>query len=292
LQFSGSGKEITQVGMTTKFAVLGSPISHSKSPLLHRAAYEFLGFDFQYDLFEVDEIGLLDFLDSKPDYSGFSLTMPLKDLAFQIATSEDGASLKTSVSNTLVRTESGFQAHNTDVFGISRALSTATKSQSRSIEKIAIIGTGATARSAMVAVSESFPEAEVIIWGRTPAKVSSLSAFGESLGVATSETSNLAGLLGAADLTISTVPKGSMDSFWSEFGDSKNSKDLGYLFDVSYDPWPSVAAKAWGNNWVISGMDMLIFQAVHQVRIFAAANSQVVSSSDEELAAVMRKAIS
>src|ERR1700722_14352226 len=63
-----------------KAAVLGKPIAHSLSPVLHRAAYEALGLtDWSYDLVECDEAGLADYVNSRgPDWAGLSLTMPLK----------------------------------------------------------------------------------------------------------------------------------------------------------------------------------------------------------------------
>ena len=278
--------------MTTKFAVLGSPISHSKSPTLHQAAYEFLGLDFQYDMFDVDKSGFGDLLASAKDYLGFSLTMPLKELGFEIASVRDDYSQKTSAANTLVRKDESWQAYNTDVFGISQALANLTKGTKSEINNISVLGTGATSRSVFVAISELFPDSQVSVWGRTQSNVDSLTHFGASLGLECHEVKDLRLSVEGAHLTISTLPSGSIDEFWTDFREQKRFIPQGHLFDVSYHPWPSKAATAWGSQKVISGIEMLLYQAVRQVRIFAAAAKQDVSASDEAIADAMRKAIS
>ena len=107
--------------MTTRLAVLGSPITHSKSPLLHAAAYAELGLDWQYDAIEVTGDTLAEFVSSRgPEWRGLSLTMPLKRDVLPLLDSRDDAVELTGVANTLLfgAARRGF---NTDVYGITEA---------------------------------------------------------------------------------------------------------------------------------------------------------------------------
>jgi shikimate dehydrogenase len=131
-----------------------------------------------------------------------------------------------------------------------------------------------------------------MVWGRSSEKASGVVAFGKSLGLAIDIESDISAGLLEADLSISTLPKGSLNTFWSVFAESDALRPKGYLFDVNYNPWPSAAASAWGNDRVISGLEMLIYQAVKQVRIFAEACDKVITATNEEIAEVMRGAIS
>ena len=110
-----------------KFAVLGDPISHSKSPAIHTAAYRVLGLDWQYERFQVTSNGLEKFLDERlPEFAGFSATMPLKERLFEIACERawglDTASAKLRGSNTLYRNSDYLAVANTDFVGASLSL--------------------------------------------------------------------------------------------------------------------------------------------------------------------------
>ena len=278
--------------MTSKFAVLGSPIAQSKSPQLHAAAYGLLGLDFSYERFEVKEDELANFLKLNRGFSGYSLTMPLKQVAYEIADVRDRYSVLTGVSNTLVRIGNQWSAHNTDVLGLRNALRNAISLTKQDVKSIVLIGTGATAKSALVAVSELYSDAKVYIWGRDDSKVESTMSFAERLEVKSEASGDFVNHLESADLTITTVPAGSIDDLWLKISADGDLKPEGYLFDVNYNPWPSTAATCWGNPKVISGSEMLIHQAVGQVRIFCRVKSILLDVSDEEVATVMREAIS
>ncbi|MGW1148223.1 shikimate dehydrogenase, partial [Streptomyces sp. NPDC002454] len=129
----------------TRAAVLGSPIAHSLSPVLHRAAYAELGLDaWSYDRFEVDEAALPDFLAGLgPQWAGLSLTMPLKRAVIPLLDEVSDTAAAVEAVNTVVLTEDGRRTgDNTDVPGMVAAL------RERGVETVdsaAVLGAGATA---------------------------------------------------------------------------------------------------------------------------------------------------
>jgi shikimate dehydrogenase len=285
LSSCANGKKRIQVGMTTSFTVVGSPIEHSLSPVLHTAAYKHLGLDFAYGKSEVLAGGLIDFLDSS-DAVGVSVTMPLKHEAFDLAVSHDEYSLTTGVSNTLVRSASGWRGFNTDVYGICQALSIVSEPR-----VTVVIGSGATARSGMVALSILFPNTEVHLVSRNQDAGVALEVFGKKLGLNVSIWPANVQTLMSADLVMSLVPAGSYAELWEEIQRSGNSSS-GTLFDVAYNPWPSKAGLAWDHSTVISGIEMLIWQAIEQVQLFASADSSIGEIDRSALYSVMKEAVS
>src|SRR5437868_6078013 len=161
-------------------AVLGSPISHSLSPLLHRAAYAALGLDWTYDAVEVSSDGLGAFLDGCDDtWAGLSLTMPLKQVVLALLESRSEVVEATGSANTVVHRDGRREGHNTDVAGIVAALREAGVD---GIDRAAVIGTGATAASALVALHDLGAH-HVRVLGRDPAKVAALKSVAERVGV-------------------------------------------------------------------------------------------------------------
>ena len=253
--------------------MLGSPISHSKSPVIHSAAFASLGLDAEYGSFEVSS-ALGEFLASKSiDYQGFSVTMPLKEEALNLAERVDSVAIASGAANTLIRTDTGWDAYNTDVFGIQMALA------SKKFRSVAILGTGATARSAIVAMQGL--DKSVVIWGRNSAVIKQLTAEYEI------RTEPLLHKAVQADLVISTLPPRGLD----EHLESVLVKPSGLLLDVAYDPWPSRAAGLWGPERTVSGLEMLIWQAVGQQRLFAGNDLSEPLPGEKELLLAIRSAL-
>lgn len=280
-----SGSERIRTGMTTSYCVVGSPIEHSLSPVLHAAAYKQLGLDIQYDKQEVVAGSLADFLDSRT-YSGVSVTMPLKQEAFALADSHDKYSTATGVANTLFQAKGAWSAANTDVYGITQALATVTAPK-----QTLIIGSGATARSALVALSEKFPETAIAIISRNENNGQELVAFAESYGFTAGIRPATSESVLQANLVMSLVPAGSFTEVWSEVAKDENRK-TGTLFDVAYNPWPSKAALAWDSDRVISGIEMLIWQAIEQVQLFVSSTGEQRKIDRDSLYKVMKDAVS
>ena len=277
--------------MDNKFAVLGSPIAHSKSPLIHAAAYRVLGENWDYSRFEVAKGGLKRFVENDgAGFTGFSLTMPLKEEAFSFADVTDDISKSTKASNTLVRVGDLWHAFNTDVFGITQAVS---QTISVPINVSLIIGSGATATSAMSAIARLAPGSSVLVLARNKTTRLPLIDFGRSLGLQVSSARRLVSAVKKAQVTISTLPGGAMDGAAKKIAASRFFKPSGVLLDVAYHPWPSQLANAWQmkNQKVVSGLEMLIWQAIAQIRIFKTGNPETELPNEIAVVQAMRIAL-
>lgn len=144
-------------------AVLGDPISHSLSPVLHNAAYKALGLtNWQYSKEKVSETELADFISKLDDsWKGLSLTMPLKKAVMKLGTPCDYWSRALRVANTAIFTTNPSTASpcqielcNTDVNGIITVFIRALRERISQVKKAVIIGSGNTASSAMAALIE------------------------------------------------------------------------------------------------------------------------------------------
>lgn len=262
-------------------AVLGSPIAHSLSPALHRAAYRALGLDWQYNAIEVDEYGLEPFIKSlDASWVGLSLTMPLKEVAFDVVSSVDSIASKIRSINTLLPTPDGWHGTNTDVFGIVRSLGEA--GLEPGVESALLLGAGATARSAIAALAE-LQCGRVYISARRVQQAASLIELANEFSLAAEVVAwEPSAAMLDRPLVISTLP-GEAGQAWS----ACVGQSAGVLLDASYHPWPTPLAAKWTNEHVASGRDMLLWQATEQVRLMtgheapvAAMRASLPASSD------------
>ncbi|MFI7141049.1 shikimate dehydrogenase [Streptomyces massasporeus] len=243
-------------------AVLGSPIAHSLSPVLHRTAYQELGLAcWTYDRFEVDEAGLPAFFETLgPEWAGLSLTMPLKRAVIPLLDEISETAASVDAVNTVVRTEDGRGiGDNTDIPGMVAAL------REHGIDKVdaaAVLGAGATASSALAALSRICP-GEIAVYVRSEARATEMRQWAERLGVAVriADWADAERAL-RAPLVISTTPAGVTDALARSVPERPAA-----LFDVLYDPWPTDLAARWSayGGAVVSGLDLLVHQAVLQV---------------------------
>ncbi|MBT2447305.1 shikimate dehydrogenase [Streptomyces sp. ISL-43] len=243
-------------------AVLGSPIEHSLSPVLHRAAYQELGLaDWSYDRFEIDEAALPGFMAQLgPEWAGLSLTMPLKRAIIPLLDGISDTAASVEAVNTVVFTEDGRRVgDNTDIPGLLSALG---EQGVTKVESAAILGAGATASSALAALAR-ICSGEVTAYVRSAARAAEMREWGERLGVdvRTADWSRAAEAL-AAPLVIATTPAGATDELAGSV-----PAGPGTLFDVLYDPWPTALAAAWSGRGgkLLGGLDLLVHQAVLQV---------------------------
>jgi len=261
--------------MTSKFCVVGSPIKHSLSPVIHKAAYARLGLDFSFERIEVP-LGGLEAVMEDQAFSGLSVTMPLKNEAFELSESYSPEAERTGVVNTLVRSSKGWVGHNTDVLGFAKCFNQVSDPQ-----RITIVGSGATARSAALAISSAFPAAKLSVVGRTASSLVEFTGYLNILGISSEVLDPEASSVVGADLVVSTVPAGAFTELWDQLG-AITSANRGFLFDVAYDPWPSLASQAWDGK-TISGIELLIWQAIEQVKLFADSTGHLVSIVEQEL---------
>ncbi|MFE3641768.1 shikimate dehydrogenase [Streptomyces sp. NPDC059169] len=245
-------------------AVLGSPIEHSLSPVLHRAAYAALGLaDWSYGRFEVGEAELAGFLEGLDgSWAGLSLTMPLKRAIIPLLDAITDTAASVEAVNTVVFGEDGRRTgDNTDIPGMIAAL------RERGVEKVeyaAVLGAGATASSALAALARVCT-GPVTAYVRTHTRAEEMRGWGERLGleVHTADWAE-AGHALDAPLVVATTPAGATDALVPYVPETP-----GTLFDVLYDPWPTPLAASWAERGgaVVGGLDLLVHQAVLQVEL-------------------------
>jgi shikimate dehydrogenase len=287
--------------MRLRAAVLGHPISHSKSPALHRAAYAYLGVEFAYSAIDVTEAQLPDFMATVRDelekaegrkedgWRGLSVTMPLKSAMVREVDEVRGVARTLGVVNTVAfePNASGENSgstrligYNTDVAGIVNALRYA---GAVSAPAAVVLGGGGTAAAAIAALQELGASA-VDVFVRDVSRAAEARAAAAALGVPlqVQPMVGAAAAIAAADVVISTLPPRAADQLAAEVGRELAHRSArktpggpaagtpGVLLDVAYDPWPSRIASVWQDSGgtVVPGLEMLIYQAVEQVRHF------------------------
>jgi shikimate dehydrogenase len=249
--------------LTRKAAVLGKPITHSLSPVIHNAGYQALGLDFSYTAIECDAPELAGVVEGLGEqWAGLSLTMPLKEVALTVADSVSDVATAVGAANTLVRKAGdGWHAENTDVSGMVMALRDAGVSRPRSM---AILGAGGTARAALGAAAQLGTK-RVVLFARRREVMAELEPVAEALKVSLSYLGwEGADRVAMHDVVISTVPKGVADGLRPQW------RQATVVFDVVYDPWPTPlaeGAQAKGCR-IVSGLDLLLTQALGQFELF------------------------
>ncbi|WP_106398975.1 shikimate dehydrogenase [Actinocorallia populi] len=249
--------------LTRRAAVLGSPIRHSLSPVLHRAAYAALGLEeWAYEAHECAEDGLAGFL-ARP-WAGLSLTMPLKRTALKLADECSELAVRVGGANTLVPRDGRWIADNTDVYGIVTALA---EGGVHELDELVVLGGGATAASALAAAAR-LGASRAVLAVRTPARAVETAEVGErfGLGMKIATLEELPALLDTG-LVVSTLPGEGALPFTGPVAEAGVP-----VFDVVYSPWPTPLARAVleRGGTVVSGYAMLLHQAVRQVELMTA----------------------
>lgn len=270
-----------------RLAVLGKPIAHSKSPDLHLAAYRRLALDWSYERVEMDGAGVGEFVLSRDaSWRGLSLTMPLKYDVIPVLDEIDVVARLTGAANTVLFDGGRRLGFNTDVGGVVRSLAEAGLETAHTA---VIIGGGATAASALVAVAE-LGVAHVRLLLRRPEAGEALVELGRSVGVVV-EPEHLGALAAseAVDVVVSTLPGG------TDAGVAASEELIGgaLLLDVAYAPWPTPLASQWiaAGGRVIDGSGMLLHQALLQVRVFVGGDPTVPLPDEADVLAVMRESL-
>ncbi len=236
-------------------AIVGSPVGHSLSPALWRAAYAALGLDdWTYDAVDADEEALGRMLRSG-EWAGLSVTMPLKHAAARMVDRLVGRTA--GAANTVVFTERGTEGHNTDVDGVRAALEHVAPGP---LGKVVILGAGGTAGAAILAAL-GLRATHVTVVARNAAPANALRE----------RTGNIARFapwtlardqVDAADVVVNATPRGAADELAAGWRGAP-------LVEVLYDPWPTPLAKAAeaGGHPVAGGLYVLVHQAVRQIEL-------------------------
>lgn len=243
-------------------AVLGSPIEHSLSPVLHRAAYAELGLSWHYMAVDVEESELPRFLrDLDASWRGLSLTMPLKRTVMPFLDERDPWAELSGAANTVVIGDGRRTGYNTDIPGAIAAISERVRGPFNSA---VVLGGGATAASMLLALGEIGCEyARLLV--RDPARASeTIETVARAENGPVIEVGTLGDPVGAVDLVISTIPAAAQTP---ELVSSADPCPV--VFEVVYDPWPTplAAAALVSGRILIGGLDLLINQAALQVEL-------------------------
>ncbi|NGP04134.1 shikimate dehydrogenase [Rhodococcus sp. 14C212] len=251
-----------------KAAVLGSPIAHSKSPLLHLAAYRALGLtDWTYERIECTGEQLPALVAGLgPEWVGVSVTMPGKFAALEFATERTDRAVLIGSANTLVRTADGWRADCTDVDGVTGALRAAGVGDLTGASAV-VVGAGGTARPALVGLAE-LGVASVTVVARSEARAAETFDCAEAVGTKPRwlpfDAPELGEVCAAAGALVSTVPAAAAAPCAQQLGRAP------FVLDAIYDPWPTPLAEAAAahGSVVVSGLQMLLHQAFGQVEQF------------------------
>lgn len=275
--------------LSRRAAVLGHPIAHSLSPVLHRAAYEALGLDdWKYDAVDVTEEQLAPFLtDLDESWAGLSLTMPLKQTVLPLLDHVEPLAQVVGAVNTVLVHGAGparmLTGANTDVHGLVAALGEG--GVTGGLRSAAVIGAGATAASTLAALAQLgclTPR----VYVRSQARAGGLLRAAHRMGVEPRlcRLDDAAREIGHADAVVSTLPAHAADGLAADLqGDV-----TGVLLDVCYDPRPTALSAAWAAHGgrVVGGERMLLHQAVEQVRLMTG-RSGALDAMDAALAAAL-----
>jgi len=269
--------------------VIGSPVAHSLSPALHGAAYALLGLDWHYAKYEVRESELSGFIEGLDrSWRGVSATMPLKEELAALGDDRDRAVELTGAANTLLLADDGRRVvRNTDVVGIEKAL----RDQGVvSVHHGVIVGAGATARSVVVAL-DTLGARSVTVAVREVSRAGALRNLAEELGMELDlvAMSDLEHVVDGTDVVAWTLPNGvPLDRTLPV-----DARSTSVALDVTYHPWPGPLAAQWleAGGRVASGRDMLLHQAVRQVRLFVSGQDLVRLTREDEVEAAMAAVI-
>jgi shikimate dehydrogenase len=263
--------------VSARLAVLGSPIAHSRSPLLHAAAAEVLGVDWDYGRIEVTEAGLPGLLAGLgPEWVGLSLTMPLKRAVLPLIAAHDPLVDRLGLANT-VRLGGSPHLANTDVGGLEVVLA-----EHAGLDSAIVLGSGATAASALEALGRLGTRERIVAARRPDVAAEQLAGLADRfIPLSTVD-------LASADVVVSTLP-GHADAVVPVPVMVRSTP----LLDVAYDPWPTALGARWvaAGGRLLHGLDMLIEQAVLQVRVFTDADPDAPMPREDAIRAAMRRAV-
>lgn len=261
---------------TRRAAVLGHPISHSLSPVLHRAAYQKLGLPWQYDAIDVPAGGLKEFIDGMgPEWAGLSLTMPLKVEAVPLMHFIEPMAKIVGAINTVLVQRFADTRHlvgaNTDVYGIVAAFKEAGVERARTG---VIIGGGATATSALAAIGQMGVTSPVVaVRDRTRAGALMRAATKMGVNVRFVDIAEAGKLASGADVAVSTIPADAGGALAPSVSGAS-----GTLLDVVYSPLVTPLGEAWeaAGGTRVGGERMLLHQAGEQIRLMTGREAPIM----------------
>ncbi|WP_396426923.1 shikimate dehydrogenase [Amycolatopsis sp. EV170708-02-1] len=250
-------------------AILGKPVEHSLSPVLHGAAFRALGLDgWTYERVEMDGPGLPAFVDGLgPEWTGLSVTMPGKRAALEYADEVTPRAAAVGAANTLVRRETGWLADCTDVDGVTEALRIAGEYSPGADDAAVVLGAGGTAAAAVVGLASLGVRTVRLVVrdpGRATETVEAARRAGLDVEVLRWADAGFGKLAADSAVLVNTVPPDAVRPHLAELS------TIGCVLDVIYHPWPTALAEAVAERGgrLATGLDMLLHQAFGQSEYF------------------------
>ncbi|RYZ14429.1 MAG: shikimate dehydrogenase [Alphaproteobacteria bacterium] len=246
------------------FAVVGDPVSHSLSPLIHNRWIAEAGLDAHYSTIHLQSANAADDIRAlATEYSGLNVTLPHKMAALEAALSATPETRAIGAANTLSRENgSGWTAHNTDVAGFSDAL-TAAVGSNRTNLSVVMIGAGGAARAAVASLAAS--GAKLAIVNRSVANAQALAAD-LAPGAETGELSQLAAFAETADVVVNSASLGHAGGSLPDLPAGRGRAFLDLSYGKAAAQILEVAARS---GWTPhDGLPMLVGQAAAAFRIW------------------------
>jgi shikimate dehydrogenase len=251
--------------VSVRCAVLGRPIAHSLSPVLHRAAYLSLGLDWEYDALDVGEDDLPGFLDGLDEtWRGLSLTMPLKRAVVPLLDAVSARAAQAGAVNTVVLDRAGGGVrrvgHNTDIPGAAAALR---ERYDGPLDRATVLGGGATAASVLLGLADLGCGSATLLVRDEARAADTLAAVARHPSPPRVEVRPLTSDVPPADVLVSTIPAS------AQADAARLVAQVAAVFDVVYAPWPTPLARAAAatDAVLVSGLDLLVHQALLQVEL-------------------------
>lgn len=260
-----------------RFGVIGHPVAHSLSPLMHNTAYSLLGLDCTYDSFDIApeslSEALKDFLNR--GFSGLNVTIPHKEsVSLQVHELSDEASAVGAV-NTILFERGRLRGDNTDVYGVAASLESCRASIHG--EKVLLLGAGGTSRAIIYALLTRFNPAEIVIANRNLARAQELarhfqpSAKGTVLKASSADQATLGRLAADTRLVINATSMGmSPATDASPIGESTNFNSDQIVFDLIYTPLVTklLSLAGRGGARTIGGLEMFLHQGARSFELW------------------------
>lgn len=275
-QISNTSQVEIKDNRENKFALIGYPLGHSLSKVIHEAGFKSLGINATYDILETPPEMLVDRIKylKANGYKGFNVTIPLKlPISLFVNEVDNYADLARAVNTVYIDADKSLKAYNTDVAGFKRAIP---KDFDLLGKKVAILGTGGAAHAVCVALTECKVKEIAFFTRNIPNSIELMNYVRRkfpSIEFSVYQIENIRSLE-EFSMLVNTTPIGMLgkagDMSPVEFRTLQTLKSDSLVYDVIYNPKKTILIKDAQKLGLrtVSGLDMLIFQAVMAQKIW------------------------
>ena len=259
-----------------KFGLIGYPLGHSLSAVIHKAGFKSLGVDATYDILETDPEDLVERvkLFNRENFGGFNVTIPLKlPISLFVQEVDKYADIAGAVNTVKINPDKTFKGYNTDAMGFKKAIPSSIDLKGKNI---ALLGTGGASRAAVLALSELGVKYIGVYTRNIPNAMDYMAYMRRKFPNIEFESHQIDSVrdLSKYDMLVNTTPIGmlgrSADMTPIEENVLKTLPESAVVYDVIYNPKKTILLKLAENLGLetINGLDMLIYQAVSAQEIW------------------------